>query len=254
LLRKRPPIAKMVIGGHMENFDEAILEKWLDKGLCSGSGDGKSAVCLEQAVALCAGLPLTDSPNSCVHPSVSAFGRRLNDARWSSPKARSAGLREFAFAQLGTSKIDGKAFTRRLAELTIREIVPIAPRAAAKRNPKHSEGLTAATMECEKEGTIKSARSARKIADDATCAYADDATCAYAAAYVADAAASVADAAAVNAYGAAAYVADAAAYVADAAAVNAYGAAAYAAAYAARDKILSLSAGLAVRVLNELRQ
>jgi hypothetical protein len=214
----------------MENFDKEILEKWLDKGLCSGSGDGKSAVCLEQAVALCAGLPLTDSPNSCVHPSVSAFGRRLNDARWSSPKARSAGLREFAFAQLGTSKIDGKAFTRRLAELTIREIVPIALRAAAKRNPKHSEGLTAATMECEKEGTIKSAR---KIADDATCAYADDATCAYAAAYVADAAAAAADAAATDATAAAATYRDAC---------------------AARDKILSLSAGLAVRVLNELRQ
>jgi hypothetical protein len=229
----------------MENFDKAILEKWLDKGLCSGSGDGESAVCLEQAVALCVGLPLTDSPNSCVHPSVSSFGRRLNDASWSSPEARSAGLREFAFAQLGTSKIDGKAFARRLAELTIREIVPIALRFAAERNPKHCKCLVEAALECEKEGSAESARSARKIT--ASAASAASASAADAAAYAASASAS-ASARAANAANAAVFTADAAAHAARSAA------SASSASAATRDKVLSLSASLAARALNELRQ
>src|SRR6185312_2125454 len=203
-------------------------------GLCHGAGDGKSSVCLEQAVALCAGLPLTDHPDSCVSRAVSAFGRRLNDHRWSSPAARSAGLRAFAFAQLGTAgKLNELTWVKRVAELTIREIVPTAFRkvAALPRLSAHREKLEAAAKKCEDEGTEASAREARDAAAAAAAAAydaaaADDAAAAAAAAYdaaaaddaaAAAAAADAADAAAAAAAAAAAYAAYADAAYADAA-------------------------------------
>lgn len=43
-------------------FDAAILESWLEKGLCCGTGDGQNTACVEQAIALAFGYPLTDHP------------------------------------------------------------------------------------------------------------------------------------------------------------------------------------------------
>lgn len=213
-----------------------ILSKWLDAGLCHGAGDGEQTVCLEQAVALCAGLPLKDNPDSCVDPAVSAFGRSLNDRAWSSPKARAAGLREFAFAQLGTAgKVDGRRFAKRVAEMAIRELVPFAFRKIAElpRLAGRRAALLAAAAKCETEGTEASAREANKIA------YAAADAAAYAAAYYA------------AAYDDAAYAAYAAAY--DAAAADA---AADAAAYDARrseyrDEMLTKCAYIGVRAIRE---
>jgi hypothetical protein len=234
-----------------QKYDLDKLNSILDGGLCHGSGDGKKTFCVEQAIAMCAGIPMTDKPDSCVHRVVSHFGRRLNDKNWSSDKARATGMREFAFAQLGTVDIDAKKWVKRVTELTIREVVPCALRAAAKLNPKFKDELEKSAKRCEEEGTELAAAAA------AAAAYAADA-----AAYAADAAAYAAyaaDAAAYAAY-ADAYAADAAAYAADdaaAAAAAAADAAAYAAAYAAddaaaaKDKMLSLSASIATRAIRE---
>jgi hypothetical protein len=116
-----------------QSFDFDVLNHWLDTGFCSGPGDGKNAVCMEEAVALCAGLLKTAYPDSCIDVYVSAFDRCLNDRAWSSSQVRSAGLREFAFAQLGTAgKINGRKFSRRVAKLIVVEIVPAALREVRK--------------------------------------------------------------------------------------------------------------------------
>jgi hypothetical protein len=202
-----------------QKYDTKILEKWLDGGLCSGAGDGKNAVCLEQAVALCAGLPLTDRPDSCVDPVVSQFGRSLNDLAWSSPKARADGLRAFAFAQLGTvGRLDSLKFTRRIAEMFIAEILPSILRMAAKIHPvaSHAIAISEAADKCESSKSPYAAADAAYAAANAAYAAADAADAAYAAAAAADAAAAAA-----------------------------------AAADAARDKILSDVAALAARAIKE---
>jgi len=234
------------------------LLETVDAGLVHGLGKPiPGQMCVEAAISFALGEPHGDGP-SCVEPAVRAGKIRLNDARgWSSNQARAKGLRSVAIAQLGSlGVVDPKRYVTRLAELTIRQIVPIAVRAAAKRNPKHGEALLAAALRCEQEGTRESCIAARDVArnarDAAAAAYAASAdAAAAAAAYAADAAAAAA------AYAAAAYAAsadaaaDAAAYAAayaDAAAA----AAAYAAAAAAeRDRVLSLMADLMVQALRE---
>ena len=54
--------------------------------------------------------------------------------------------------------------SRRVAEATIREIVPESLRAAAKLNPKHADKLEAVAERCFREGTEQSARDAREVA------------------------------------------------------------------------------------------
>ena len=201
----------------------------VDSGLVSGVGKPiPGEMCVEAAVCYALDLPHGDEPG-CVNRALRAFKIRLNDAHWSSPAARAAGLRRLALAQLGSAgHLDDREFTRRLAELTIRVAVPIALRAAAsiQKDPKHKEALLDHAATCEREGT-------RQVALDAKNADAANAANAADAAYAADAAAD-----------AAAYAADAAAYAADAAA--------YAAAYAAdaaRDKVLSDFAEAVVQLL-----
>jgi hypothetical protein len=185
--------------------NEALARKVLDTvnaGLVSGIGvpePGK--MCVEAAVCYAMGLPHSDQP-TCVGEAVRAFKIRLNDSRWSSDKARTNGMRKLAIAQLGSNVIDQKAFARIVAEQCIRQIVPIALRAAASVNPKHSDNLEAAAVRCEQEGTSESARAARAVARDAAAAAAADAADA-ADAYAAAAAAAVA-ADAADAYAAAA--------------------------------------------------
>jgi hypothetical protein len=213
---------------------EAVAKKVLetvDAGLVHGMGEpvpGK--MCVEAAVCFALGLPHGDDP-PCVGRAVRAFKIKINDSRWSSDEARAKGMRRVAIAQLGSDAIDQVAFVKIVAEETIRQIVPIALRAAASRNPKHAEALEAAAVRCEKEGTRDAARNARSAA----------AAAAYAAAYAYAAAAAYA-------YAAAAAHAAAAAY-ADAAAA----AAAYADADAdAKDRVLSLAANIAVNALIKL--
>jgi len=148
-----------------QNFDRDLYERLCAAGMPAGVGTRESA-CVMAALNLACGGDLADSAESpCVLPDAARFAIRLNDARWSSPAARAAGLHDLGLALLGTADLDPQAFVTRLAEGTIRRVLPIALRAAK---------LDAAADRCEREGTR----------DSATAAYA-----ATAATYAADAAA-----------------------------------------------------------------
>ena len=186
-----------------EKLASRVLEI-VDVGLVKGKGKPvPGQLCVEAAVCLAMGLPHSDEP-TCVGSSVRAFKIRLNDSAWSSDKARAQGMRKLAVAQLGSDTIDQKAFRQIVVEQTIRQILPIALRAAASRNPKHSERLEAAAVRCEKDGNQAAAKAAQNAASEARRA-ADASADAYAYASAdADAAADAAAAAAAAAYAAAA--------------------------------------------------
>jgi hypothetical protein len=233
---------------------EAVARKVLsivDKGLSSGLGVRKPGqMCVEAAVCYALDLPHGDDPQ-CVSPALRTLKINLNDRQWSSKKARAAGLRRLAVAQLGSREhLDDKEFARRVAELAIRKSVPEALRAAASihKDPMHVQALRDAANKCEREPTEKNSREARKIA--AYAAYA-----AYAAANAttaANAAANAADAANAAANAAnAANAADAANAAANAA--NAANAAYAAYADAARDKSLAGFAEGVVQILIEMK-
>jgi len=217
-------------------------------GLTNGLGtQAPGKMCVEAAVCYALGLPHGDDPG-CVDSALRRLKIKLNDARWPSTAARAAGLRRLAIAQLGShGTINTKIFVARVAEMTIRTIVPIALRAAASRNPTHAEALEGAAVRCEQDGTVKSARNAQRVARDAAAA-ADAADAADAAAYVA---ADAAYAAAYAAY-AAAYAAYAAYAAADAADAADAAAAAADAAYASRVKILNTFAEAVVQILIDM--
>lgn len=171
-----------------------------------------------------------------------AFAIRVNDALWSSPEARAQALLPLALAQQGTAGTDRGPWVQRVVEGTIRRIVPIALRVAARVHPdeQHSAALEDAAIRCERKGTRVAAYAA-----------VSDARAARAAAYAADAAEDAA-------YAAYAYAADANFVDAVAAADYAARAAAYAvlsvaadAAYAAsdrddRDDVLRLAVQIAL--------
>jgi hypothetical protein len=222
-------------------FDRAVYERLCAAGMPPGLGTRESA-CIMAALNLACGGDLTDSAASpCVLPAAAAFAVGLNDARWSSPTTRALGMHDLGLALLGTADIDCATFARRMAEGTIRRVLPIALRAA---------GLAKHADRCEREGTHAAAYAAYAASTSASAAYA------YAASTSAYAAASeAADAA----YASAAYASEAADAAADAAA-SAYAAeAAYAAAAAASasapaaDYVLRVSAALATEILTEMR-
>jgi hypothetical protein len=106
----------------------------VDVGLCKWIGNPVPGhMCVEAAVCYALGQPHGDKPE-CVNAAVRRFKIVLNDAKWSSNQARSAGMRKLAIAQLGTSdpSFGDKRFVEVLVEQTIRKIVPHALRAAAK--------------------------------------------------------------------------------------------------------------------------
>ena len=204
----------------------------INAGLVSGFGEAKAgSLCIEAAICLALGEPHSDRP-SCVAEPDREFAIRINDAPWSSPEARAKALLPLALAQLGTAGSDRTAWVQRVAEGTIRQIVPIALRAAARVHPEdhHRAALEAAATRCEREGTSDAAAHAAYAAATAahvrTRAAAHAAYAAATAAYAAYAAATAAHADATAAYAddAAAYPADdAPAAYADAAAAAAYG-------------------------------
>lgn len=204
-----------------ESIARKVLET-VDQGLCKGLGQPKKgAMCVEAAVCYAMGMPHGDKP-PCVGAAVRAYKIRLNDANWPSNEERAKGLRRVAIAQLGSDQIDQKAFAAEVTIQVVRQILPIALRAAAKAVPTHAKALKLAAVGCEAALTLAQAREAAVAGKAAADAAAD------AAAYSAATAAAAADAAA----DAAAYAAaDSAAY-ADAAADSAANAAAYAYAYA----------------------
>mgnify|MGYP006969344676 CR=1 FL=1 len=226
--------------------DTEKLRELFDRGLSSGLGDADAQVCIEAAINLACGGGLDDSP-PCVAAADREYAIRINDARWSSPEARSEALWPLALAQIGTAGTDRGPWVRRLVEGTIRRVVPWALRRAADRVPDHADALRAAADECEREGTAQAARRARDAsaaaaADAGAAAYAGEAAAAgageaaYAGAYAAANADAGADA------GAAAYAGEAAYAAASAAASADAGADAGASADAGeRDEILRLS-------------
>ena len=147
---------------------EPLVRKLLatvDAGLTNGLGEpipGK--MCVEAAISYALGEPHGDGP-SCVEPCVRAGKIALNDSRWSSNEARAKGMRAVAIAQLGSRGVVGPIrYTARLAELTIRQIVPISLRAAASVIPAHYTNLHAAALQCEEDGTANAAYAAANVA------------------------------------------------------------------------------------------
>jgi len=214
--------------------------KIIDAGLYPGLGTpvpGK--MCVEAAVCFALGEPHGDKPVCVARPDRN-FKIVLNDAAWSSPTVRAAGLRRIGVMQLGTAGMDRQAWSRILTALIIRRVVPVALRAAR---------LEHAARRCEIQGTDIAARAA---ADDAAhsvhAAAADAYAAASAAVYAAASAAAYAGDAAHAAAGAAAYAGDAA-HAAAHAANDAAHAAARAAkrvhVSAARDHVLHLAAACA---------
>jgi hypothetical protein len=218
----------------------------VDAGLVYGMGEPvPGAMCVEAAICYALGLEHGDDPG-CVASAVRAFKISLNDRRgWSSRAARALGLRELAIVQLGSTGIDGAAFTRWLAEQTTRQIVPLALRAAgARQGPAHADALNAAASRCEQEGTVAAAWAAEAAAGAAQAA-------AGAAAWAA--ARDAAEAAAWAARDAARAARDAVRAAVDArAAADAAEAAAWAARDASSDRIFTLSASLACAILRDL--
>ena len=117
----------------------------VNAGLCAGLGNGTPGhMCVEAAVCAAYGLPNSDAP-PCVGAAVRGFKIALNDSPlWPSNQARAAGMRAVAIAQLGSVDLDQQEFAKRLAEGTIRRVLPIALRAA---------GLEAEAQRCEREGS-----------------------------------------------------------------------------------------------------
>src|SRR5271157_2318609 len=103
---------------------EVIARKVLetvDAGLVNGVGvPVPGQMCVEAAVCYALGLPHGDDP-ACVAPALRMLKIRLNDANWSSPASRAAGMRRLAVAQLGSAgALDEKEFADRVVDYAIR--------------------------------------------------------------------------------------------------------------------------------------
>jgi hypothetical protein len=178
---------------------ETIVEL-LGHGLVKGLGvQERGKMCVEAAVCYALGLPHSDDPG-CVSPALQQLKIRLNDANWSSTMARADGLTRLALAQLGSKDVlNDPAFMRRVADVTIRRVVPISLRAVAQMHPSYATAMEACAVQCEQEGTQESFNKERLVgnayaaANAAAYAAADaSSAAAYAVANIADAAASAA--------------------------------------------------------------
>ena len=139
----------------------------------------------------------------CVASPDRDYAVAVNDSAWSSPEARAQHMLPLALAQIGTAGTDRTVWEAHVLEGTIRRVLPLPLRAAARVHPDatHQATLVAAADRCASDGTREAARAAYVAASDAADYVASGFAAAHAADYAAD-------------YAAAAYVAsDAAAYV-----------------------------------------
>lgn len=137
--------------------------------------------CGMEFVAKLAGEPWTADPQ-CSHPALSAYVRQLNDSTWPSDQERTRVLLPLIARVFGTRELP--ISVARIAEATIREIVPLAMESAAlvATTPEHAKALRDAGERCKLEGS-------RDAADATGATGAAGAAGAYAGAYAAAAAA-----------------------------------------------------------------
>jgi hypothetical protein len=212
----------------VNTFNVSAFDAILARGLSYGLGETNGQMCIEAAICSVLGLPHGDDPG-CVASVVRSFKISLNDSSWSSEKARAKGLRDLGLAQLGSKGVvDDVEFATRIAEKTIRVLVPMLLREVAGKDSK----CMAAADRCEKEGSEDAARDAARGAASDAARYAASDAARYAARAARDAAR---------------YAASAARAASDAAR-----AASDAARDAASDKYLLLMAGMGLEVLREL--
>ncbi|MCI0558028.1 MAG: hypothetical protein MN733_05995 [Nitrososphaera sp.] len=149
----------------MESVNYDVLDKYLARGLCAGTGDPEGRVCVEAAICLAMGLPISANP-PCTASSLRSYKILLNDCKWSSPEARSEGLRALSYAQIGTAgKLNEEMFASRLGELTIRILVPVLFRGIGI--------CKEAADRCEREGTPSACRDAEEAAKAGGAAWAE---------------------------------------------------------------------------------
>jgi hypothetical protein len=111
-------------------IDEKILDIYFSRGLSIGLGNSDGQVCIEAVIALASGEPLTDQP-ACVSSVDRVFWIEINDESWSSPEVRAAALRPTVLPQIGTAGTDRRPWVHALALGMIRDVLPLALRAAA---------------------------------------------------------------------------------------------------------------------------
>jgi len=145
----------------------AFVERRFGGKLKAGKHSPDGAACLHEAVNVAMGREWSDSTDS-----LGLDLRGLNDAAWSSDDARAAALLPVAVALWdfrGWPDERKRAWARRVAQETIRRIVPVALLAAAKVHPNtaHAEALTAAAAKCADEGTESAAWAAARSAESA---------------------------------------------------------------------------------------
>lgn len=220
---------------------EEKLREIISQGLVSGLGEPQPGqLCVEAAICLAMGEPHSDRP-SCVALADMTYAIRINDAPWSSPKARADALLPLAIAQLDTAGQDRKEWARRLTEGTIRRVLPLALRAAAKKvtNEHASRLLLDAAERCEQDANARDAADAASHAADEA-ARITRATSAYLAARAAVCAVNAADARTPE------DAAEDAAHAAAGAAASAAASATRAARAAAEDEVLRASVQVAI--------
>ena len=117
-------------------------------GLVYGLGNPKPGeCCVEAAVCYALGEPHSDRP-TCVHRVVRDIKVSINDAPWSSNKARAAGLRRVAIAGLGTAgTLDVEQFKREFRVAVTARVVPLFLDAAAKIARRSKDEKQAAKIE-----------------------------------------------------------------------------------------------------------
>ena len=144
----------------IEDFDVVKFDEILGRGLSLGLGEQGGQVCIEAAVCEVLGLTHSDDPQ-CITQAVRNFKLILNDSKWSSPEVRAKSLRDLGLAQLGSlGVVNGEEFDKRMAEKTIRVILPKLFRELWPEDEK----MLAVALRCEQEGTKEAAKAAAKAA------------------------------------------------------------------------------------------
>jgi len=145
-----------------EALKQLLIEH--DDGVLKSGGHAVGRdFCAMEFIAKIAGEPWTDKP-VCVHPLLGAYCRGMNDATWPSDEARTETMLPLLAEVFGTTAL--VIDMRRIAEQTIRIIVPIALEAAAElhHDEKHKAALRTAAERCRVEGSYAASYAANDAA------------------------------------------------------------------------------------------